>query len=64
MQSYGILLADAGRIALTAQSDRFTAQKWEGLLDTYDLELIQVGDFEVIDSGKTVDYTGDCNRLE
>src|SRR5262249_34714970 len=34
MQKYGMLLADGGNIALTAQSDRFTRAKWSGLLDS------------------------------
>ena len=39
MQRYGMLLADGGSIALTAQSDRFTAHKWAGLLGSYRREL-------------------------
>ena len=37
MQRYGMFLADGGQITLTAQSDRFTTNKWPGLLDTRDL---------------------------
>ena len=37
LQRYGMLLADGGNIALTAQSDRFTTAKWAGLLETRDL---------------------------
>src|SRR5947199_85737 len=45
MQKYGILLADGGTIALTAQSDQFTTAKWSGLLDPLDLSALQVTDF-------------------
>lgn len=62
MQRYGIFLADGGNVALTAQSDRFTAQKWAGLLGPHDLRSIQVSDFDMIDGGTRVPYTGDCVR--
>jgi len=50
LQTYGMALADGGNIALTAQSDRFTTAKWEGLLGTRDLSTIQPSDFDVIDT--------------
>jgi serine/threonine-protein kinase len=62
MQRYGMYLADGGTIALTAQSDRFTTYSWDGLLDTRDLVAIQVTDFEMIDGGTRIPYTGDCVR--
>jgi len=62
MQKYGILLADGGTIALTAQSDRFTAAKWNGLLGPLDLQLLQVSDFQMVAGGDRFDYTGDCVR--
>ena len=62
MQRYGILLSDGGNIALTAQSDRFTVHKWAGMLGSYDLQAIQVTDFEMIDAGQRFTYTGDCVR--
>jgi serine/threonine-protein kinase len=59
MQKYGILLADGGTIALTAQSDRFTTAKWSGLLGPLDLSALQVSDFQMIAAGDR--YTiGDC----
>jgi serine/threonine-protein kinase len=63
LQRYGMLLADGGQVALTAQSDRFTTAKWEGLLGSRDLELIQVRDFQMVDGGARIPYTGDCNRV-
>lgn len=62
MQRYGILLADGGSVALTAQSDRFTQAKWAGLLDSHDLTAIQVSDFVMVDGGARITYTGDCVR--
>jgi serine/threonine-protein kinase len=62
MQKYGILLADGGTIALTAQSDRFTDAKWSGLLGPLDLRALQVTDFQMMAAGDRFDYTGDCVR--
>jgi serine/threonine-protein kinase len=62
MQKYGILLADGGTIALTAQSDRFTTAKWAGLLGPLDLRALQVSDFQMVAGGDRYSYTGDCER--
>jgi len=62
LQQYGMFLADAGNVALTAQSDRFTTAKWDGLLGSRDLDTIQITDFEMVESGDRIDYTGDCVR--
>jgi serine/threonine-protein kinase len=62
MQTYGMFLSDGGTIALTAQSDRFTTAKWEGLLGPHDLSDLQVTDFEMIEGGTRIAYTGDCVR--
>ncbi len=62
LQRYGMFLADGGTVALTAQSDRFTAAKWSGLLDPRDLDAIGVGDFEMVEGGARIPYTGDCRR--
>ncbi len=62
LQRYGMLLADGGNIALTAQSDRFTRAKWDGLLGARDLALLKVGDFEMVAGGTRIPYTGDCAR--
>ncbi len=62
MQRYGMALADGGNVALTAQSDRFTAAKWDGLLGPRDLDPIRPGDFEVLDAGPLIDLTYDCVR--
>ncbi len=64
MQRYGMFLSDGGIIALTAQSDRLTTAQWLGLLDTRDLTDLQVTDFEMVDGGERIAYTGDCVRIE
>lgn len=62
MQRYGMFLADAGTIALTAQNDTFTAASWSGLLGPHDLQAIDVTDFEMVEAGLRYNYTGDCVR--
>jgi serine/threonine-protein kinase len=62
LQKYGMYHADGGQIALTAQSDRGTAAKWDGLLGPRDLASLKVEDFEVIDHGAMIDLTFDCTR--
>lgn len=62
LQRYGMFHADGGNIALTAQSDRHTATKWDGLLGPRDLAALDVEDFEVIDHGPPIPLTFDCVR--
>jgi serine/threonine-protein kinase len=62
LQRYGMFLADGGEIALTGQGDRTTTAKWDGVLDGYSLEALQVGDFEVVDGGERIPLTLDCVR--
>jgi len=62
MQRYGILLSDAGRVALTARSDRFTRAKWAGLLGALDLAAIRPRDFDMIAAGERIPLTNDCVR--
>ena len=62
MQRYGMFLSDAGSIALTAQGDRFSTAKWDGLLDTRDLNALEVTDFEVVRMPEPVKLTMDCRR--
>jgi serine/threonine-protein kinase len=62
MQRYGMLLADGGNVALTAQSDRFTRAKWSGLLGSRDLQALQPRDFEMIEAGERIPLTLDCVR--
>jgi hypothetical protein len=62
MQRYGMLLADAGRVALTARSDRFTRTKWAGLMGPLDLAALRPSDFEMIAAGERIPLTNDCVR--
>jgi hypothetical protein len=62
LQKYGMYHADGGDIALTAQSDRYTTAKWDGLLGPRDLRSLRVEDFEVIDHGAPITLTLDCDR--
>jgi len=62
MQKYGMLLADGGTIALTAQSDRFTKAKWSGLMDSYSLRALRPSDFEMVDGGPRIPVTYNCVR--
>lgn len=64
LQRYGMLLADGGQIALTAQSDRSTTAKWDGLLGPRDLAALRVEDFEVMPLGPPRAWQGDCVRVE
>lgn len=62
LQTYGMIHADGGEVALTAASDRHTAAKWAGLLDDEDLEFLRVEDFEVVDHGPMLTYPYRCQR--
>ncbi|MCC6624144.1 MAG: hypothetical protein IT385_23035 [Deltaproteobacteria bacterium] len=62
LQTYGMFLADAGQIALTARSDRFGGVAWEGLLGPRDLSALAVTDFEVVELGPVTPWDGECVR--
>jgi hypothetical protein len=62
LQTYGMVHADGGQIALTARSDRHTQAKWSGLLGPNDLAGLRVEDFEVIDTGEPISYPYRCER--
>ncbi len=62
LQRYGMFLADGGNIALTARSDRTTTARWDGLLAPRDLQLLKVTDFEMVDHGSWLTWSGDCYR--
>lgn len=65
MQVHGIVLADGGTIALTAQSDRFTSATWNELeIDAYSLAGLEVTDFEIVDTGPPIDLTYQCVRTQ
>jgi len=63
MQKYGMLLADGGNVALTAQNDTYTSAKWGALgFDSHSLGIIQVTDFDVVNGGQRITLTDDCVR--
>ncbi len=67
MQRYGIVLADAGNIALTGEDDRFTTAKWADLAITSKtfvngVPSPKVTDFEVVESGPRHTVTYECVR--
>ena len=63
MQKYGILLADGGNIALTAQNDTDTQAKYDEVgFGSRDLQSLKVTDFEVINFGTPVAITNNCVR--
>jgi serine/threonine-protein kinase len=62
MQTYGMYHADGGEDTLTAQSDKYTTAKWDGLLGPQDLYPLEIDDFEVIDHGEMISITNDCQR--
>lgn len=69
MQRYGIVLADGGNVALTAESDRYTTRKWSELnigSRVFDQSVpgnpVRVSDFSVIDTGARIIETYDCVR--
>jgi serine/threonine-protein kinase len=50
-------------VALTAQSDRHTTNSWADVgLESRDLDMLQVTDFEVIDHGDDIPVTYECMR--
>jgi len=63
LQTYGMILADGGQIALTAMSDKHSAVKWAGLMESRDLVALKPQDFEIIDAGPAINFTSfDCFR--
>ena len=69
MQRYGIVLADGGTVALTAETDLFTTHRWTELgIDArvFDLSVpgapVRVQDFAVLDTGPRIVETYDCVR--
>lgn len=66
---YGIVLADGGSIALTAESDLFTDTSWADLGitsrvfdQTSGAADVMITDFEVLDTGPRIAETYDCVR--
>lgn len=63
MQRYGMILADGGRVPLTAADDRFTEHKWEEVgVGPDSVGGIRVTDMEVVEMGEPIEATGECVR--
>ena len=69
MQRYGIVLADGGNVALTAESDLFTTHTWSEVgIDsrTFDQQVpgtpVRIQDFQVLDTGARIIETYNCVR--
>ncbi|TDR46492.1 hypothetical protein DFR29_10323 [Tahibacter aquaticus] len=69
MQRYGIVLADGGNIALTAESDRYTTHSWAELGigsrvfdQTPNAQDVLASDFQIIDTGPRIAETYQCAR--
>jgi serine/threonine-protein kinase len=67
LKRYGMVLADGGNIALTAESDYYTTAKWDDLGITSTVfarsqgnRTVRVTDFEVLDTGPRIAETYDC----
>ena len=68
-ERFGIVLADGGTVALTAESDRYTTAKWADLGvgsrifdQTVGATDLAVGHFEVLDGGARIGETWECVR--
>lgn len=71
MQKYGIVLADGGRIALTAQADTFTSSKWSDAgiqIESREFDQtpgavdVNLNYFDVLDTGPQILETYECVR--
>ena len=69
MQRYGIVLADGGTVALTAESGRYTTNTWASLGlgarvfdQTAGAQKVFISDFAVLDTGPRIGETYDCVR--
>ncbi|WP_146151900.1 hypothetical protein [Ahniella affigens] len=67
LKKYGMVLADGGNIALTAESDRYTTNSWASVginSRTFDqtsgATKVQITDFQVLDTGPRIAETYNC----
>jgi hypothetical protein len=71
LQRYGMVLADGGLVALTAEDDRYNTNTWASLgIDSRVFDLtpgaqdVLASDFEVLDTGPRIAETYECVRSE
>jgi serine/threonine-protein kinase len=64
LMTYGMFLADGGNLTFTMQSDRDTEHSWDDAqLTPQDLKSLEWSDFEVVELGERISYSGgDCTR--
>ena len=71
LHDYGMILSDGGNVALTAEDDERTTAKWDNTtsnralatgLGARDLQSISPSDFEMVEGGARIAFTGDCTR--
>jgi len=69
LQRYGMVLADGGNVALTAESDRYTTHRWDEIGITsriFDEAVpgtpVRVQDFQVMPTGPQIVETYECAR--
>jgi hypothetical protein len=69
MKRYGIVLADGGSVALTAESERYTTATWDDVGisarvfdQTAGAQDVLITDFQVLDTGARIAETWDCVR--
>ena len=63
LQEYGMILADGGNVAFTAQNDRSSVAKWADVLGARELQAIQPGDFDIVEGGTRFNFSSyDCIR--
>jgi serine/threonine-protein kinase len=64
LQRYGMYLADGGNITFMGLDERDSERRWDDVgLGPHDLKPLQWSDFEVVDSGPAIEWTGDCQRI-
>lgn len=63
LQTYGMYLADGGNITFMGKDERDTTSSWDNAgLGPHDLKDLGWSDFEVVDSGPAIAWTGNCVR--
>lgn len=65
LKKYGMVLADGGRVPLTAEVDTYTTHKWSEpaiSMDSHSLFGIEPDDFEVVATDAPIELTYDCVR--
>jgi serine/threonine-protein kinase len=63
LQTYGMFLADGGRITFNAVADSRSVHQWNDVdFGAHDLKTLNWADFEMVDSGPVIRYRDQCSR--